>query len=421
MTPEAQKKYDEKLKRIKDAVELREPDRVPLNLHAGIYPIFNAGYTVAEVVYDTSLEKIKNATIKYLNDFDPDVGTDVAQNLAGEGPAQELLKPKNNRWAGMPGNIINENSFTQHVEFPILFDDEYDEYWNDRAVWTLTKAFPRTSGLLEPFEHFMKSIPGPTGGARAMASLFSKPEYKQMIQDFWAIEEFYQNHAKRVVAANKEIEELGYPMIRGRGGGGSPFDGYSNWLRGTIWAMEDMINRPEDIQRYLDETIEVTLANIAATKGVDEGKHVFMALHKGMDAFMNDEQYKKFYWKYLQQVILAIIDAGRIPYVYTEGKYNSRLDYLTEVPPGKVFYHFETVDMAVAAKKFAGIACIGGGFPVALLDWQKPEVIREEVKRLLDICMPGGGFIFEATAGMGNCKRENVEAMFETVKEFGVY
>ena len=34
-----------------------------------------------------------------------------------------------------------------------------------------------------------------------------------------------------------------------------------------------------------------------------------------------------------------------------EGKYNSRLKYLADVPPGKVFYHFETVDMAEAKKR----------------------------------------------------------------------
>jgi uroporphyrinogen-III decarboxylase len=118
---------------------------------------------------------------------------------------------------------------------------------------------------------------------------------------------------------------------------------------------------------------------------------------------------------------MAIIESGKVPYIYTEGKYNTRIDCLTEVPPGKVVYHFEDEDMAVAKKKLGGIACISGGFPAALLDWAKPEQVRDEVKRLLDACAPGGGFIFETTCGMGNCKRENVEAMFETVLQYGSY
>jgi len=158
---------------------------------------------------------------------------------------------------------------------------------------------------------------------------------------------------------------------------------------------------------------------IRMTKGFGEGKRVFMALHKGMDGFLSDEHYRKYYWSHLQQIILAIIDSGKTPYIYTEGKYNTRLDCLTEVPPGKVHYHFEDVDMAVAKKKLGGIACISGGFPSALLDWGSVDAVKDETKRILDTCAPGGGFIFETSCGLGNCKRENVEAMFETVKTYG--
>jgi uroporphyrinogen-III decarboxylase len=77
--------------------------------------------------------------------------------------------------------------------------------------------------------------------------------------------------------------------------------------------------------------------------------------------------------------------------------------------------------MALAKKKLGGIACISGGFPATMLDWGTPEQVREAVKRLLDTCAPGGGFVFATSCGPGNCKRENVEAMFETVKEYGKY
>jgi uroporphyrinogen-III decarboxylase len=241
-----------------------------------------------------------------------------------------------------------------------------------------------------------------------------------MIEDLWALNDFYQAFQAKADEIAKEVEQMGFPIIR-TGSAGVPFDFYSDFLRGTILTMEDMYDRPEDIERYIDEALEVTLDAIRKTKGMDEGKHVFMALHKGMDGFMSDAHYRKYYWSHLQKIILAIIDSGKVPYIYTEGKYNTRIDCLAEVPPGKVFYHFEDVDMAVAKKKLGGIACISGGFPAALLDWGTPQKVREEVKRILDACAPGGGFIFETSCGLGHCKRENVEAMFGAVKEFGVY
>ena len=420
MTPENQKRHDEKEQRIKDAIALKEPDRVPILPVPELYPVFHAGYTIAEVIYDTSLEKIKHAAFKYLADFDPDSGTGVGLLYAGEGPAMEMIQPKNMRWAGMPGGIIDENSIQQFIEFPLLHDDEYEEFFKDRTGWALKKALPRVSGIFDPLADFQYNLGNGSRGARQIASLFSTPAYRAMIQSFWALDDFYKAYQAKADEIGKEVVEMGFPSLRG-GGAGVPFDFYSDFLRGTILTMEDLYDRPQDIERYIDESLETTLATIRATKGKDEGKHVFMALHKGMDGFLNPEHYRKYYWSHLQKIILAIIDSGKVPYIYTEGKYDTRIDCLTEVPPGKVYYHFEDVDMATAKKKLGGIACISGGFPAALLDWGKPEQIREEMKRLYETCAPGGGFIFETSCGMGNCKRENVETMFEAARELGVY
>ena len=419
MTPENQKKHDEKLKRIKDAVALKEPDRVPVTPSAGLYAFFHSGYTIAEIVYDTTLEKTSNSIKKYLTDFDPDAGADFGTMGAGEGPVLERMKSKNMLYAGMPGANIGENSLQQFIEYPLLLDDEFDEFFSDRTGWSMKKALPRTSELLEPLAKIEFGFGG-SGSSRFLARMFSTPEVRAMIEEFWEIDAFYQEHQKRADKVRQEIADMGFPMI-GSMGGYVPFDGYSDFLRGTILTMEDFFERPEAIEKYIDQAIEEIEERILSSKGRDEGKHAFVALHKGMDGFMSDELYRKYYWPHLQRVILAIIESGKTPYIYTEGKYDTRIDCLTEVPPGKVFYHFEDVDMAVAKKKLGGIACISGGFPAALLDWGTPEKVRDEAKRIIDICAPGGGFIFETSCGMGNCKKENVEAMFDTVREFGKY
>ena len=419
MTPENQKKHDDKLKRISDAVALKEPDRVPMTPSSHLYSIFHSGYTVAEIVYDTTLEKTRNALITYLTDFDPDTGSDAGTMGAGEGPIFEKVRSKNMMYAGMPDSNIDENSLQQFIEFPLLLDDEFEEFFSDRTGWSMKKAMPRQAGLYEPIANLNFGFGGM--GARWLARSFSTPEFKAMVEDFWAIDKLYQDLQVKQEKIRKEIVDLGFPLISGVGGGLVPFDSYSDFLRGTILSMEDFFERSQYIEKYIDESIVETEARILATKGIDEGKHVFIALHKGMDGFMSDELYRKYYWSHLQRIILAIIESGKVPYIYTEGKYDTRIDCLTEVPPGKVFYHFEDVDMAVAKKKLGGIACISGGFPAALLDWSTPERVRDEVKRILDVCAPGGGFIFETSCGLGKCKRENVEAMFETVREYGVY
>ena len=421
MTPENQKKFDEKLKRVNDAIALKQPDRVPISPPPELYPVFNAGFTMAEVVYDVSLEKMRTASKKFLTDFDPDTAwAPIGFILAGEGPAFDLCKQKNLRWAGMPGDVIDKNSIQQFIEYPLLLDDEFDEFFSDRLGWTLKKALPRASGIFEPLANLMVEAGYSNLAARMLASQLSTPEAKEMIKNLWAVEEFYQAYDAKAGLVAQEIMEMGYPITIG-GMLTVPFDDYSDYLRGTIESLSDLYERPEAVEKYIEAKLEADLYYLASLKGVNEGSHIFMPLHKGMDGFMSDEHYRKYYWNHLQKIILAIIVSGHVPYIYTEGKYNTRLDCLAEVPPGKVFYHFEEVDMALAKKKLGGIACISGGFRSTMLDWSTPDKVKDEVKRLLDVCAPGGGFLFATSCGIGNAKRENVEAMFETVREFGKY
>ena len=419
MTPEAQKRYDEKVARVEAAIALKEPDRVPIMPSAALFPMLNAGYTVAEVIYDTSLEKLKHSIVKYLEEFDPDCGLGTGTNYAGEGPMLELERPKNMRWAGMPGDIIDKNSIQQFIEYPVLLDEEFDEFFSDRTGWALRKELPRNSELLEPLANLNMSG---RFSVRSLAAQVSTPEFKSMMEDLWKINELSEEYRKNAAKISQTVYEMGYPVFRS-GGAAVPFDRYSDNLRGTILSLQDLYDYPEVIERYIEETIEPQLEMIRemGKRPGMKGKHVFMALHKGIDGFMGDEHYKNYYWRHLRMIIEEIIKADMVPYIFCEGKYNTRLDYLTEVTPGKVFYHFEEVDMAVAKSKLKDIACIGGSFNTNLLQFGKPEQVREQAKRLLDICAPGGGFIFMTGSGLSHVKRENVEAMFETVREFGKY
>ena len=68
---------------------------------------------------------------------------------------------------------------------------------------------------------------------------------------------------------------------------------------------------------------------------------------------MSDNMYEKIYWEPLKKVILAVIDHSVTPYIYTEGPYNTRLEFLADIPKGKVLYGFENVDMK-RAKEIVG-------------------------------------------------------------------
>ncbi len=64
--------------------------------------------------------------------------------------------------------------------------------------------------------------------------------------------------------------------------------------------------------------------------------------------------------------MMALIDLNITPYVFCEGKYNTRLEVISDVPKGKVIYMFEEVDIVQAKKTVGQVACICGNLPTGL-------------------------------------------------------
>ena len=421
MTKENQIRHDERKKRMTDALSLKVPDRVPIEITGGSFMVRDAGYTMAEVIYDTSLEKAWNCVEKFLHDFEPDVVTDLGLNYLGEGPGFEMQGLKTMLIAGMADSRIGENSIQQFLEFPILLDDEFDEFFQDRTAWSIHKFLPRISSVLEPFASL--DFPLNHRGIQGIAQIFSRPDIRAAIEKLWEINDFYREFTPKAAAFNKKAVELGFPSFGGGGKAVVPFDKYSDTFRGTILSLTDLYEHPEEVRTFIDSFQQEMLQKIRRYNkdGSKNGKYVTIMLHKGIDGFMSDDNYAEFYWRHLKEEIETIAECGMIPCVFAEGKYMTRLKYLSDVPVGKAYYYFESMDMAETKRQLSGIACVGGGFPSALLSYGTKEQVANECKRLLDACAPGGGYIFKLSAGLNDAKRENVETMFQTVRDYGRY
>ena len=148
-------------------------------------------------------------------------------------------------------------------------------------------------------------------------------------------------------------------------------------------------------------------------------KRVMFWMHKGMDGFMNPEQFEKFYWQPFLKVINALVDMGVTPVIYTEGPYDTRLEQMEGLPAGKCVVHFEKVDLQRAKDTVGKDCCITASFPIYLLEHGTKQEVVDEVKRQIDICAPGGGFIWDTNASIQVVKRENLEAMYDTVRDYG--
>jgi hypothetical protein len=72
----------------------------------------------------------------------------------------------------------------------------------------------------------------------------------------------------------------------------------------------------------------------------------------------------------------------------------------------------------VLGKKF----CLSGGLPNALLAFAAPEKVKAECRKLIETIGAEGGYIMDASAIIQNdATVENVRAMTEATREYGVY
>ena len=144
-------------------------------------------------------------------------------------------------------------------------------------------------------------------------------------------------------------------------------------------------------------------------------------LHKGADGWMSDKQFEKFYWPSLKKVIDACIDEGILVSLFAEGSYETRLSSVNEFPKGAVHWMFDKTDMAKAKKALGDKCSISGNVPTSLLLTGTPQQVKEYCRKLIEICAPGGGYILSPGANSDIINIENMRAMVEAAKEYGVY
>jgi uroporphyrinogen-III decarboxylase len=82
---------------------------------------------------------------------------------------------------------------------------------------------------------------------------------------------------------------------------------------------------------------------------------------------------------------------------------------------------FDLTDIAKAKEKLGDIACIGGTMPIALLTVGTPQQVKDHVKKCIDAAGKDGGYIMANGVFFDRIKWENLKAMVDFTKEYGVY
>lgn len=414
-SPEAEALYKERVMLYKDAIQMRVPKRVPVAPSAGSFPIEYSEINWYEAMYD--YKKLSHAWGKYHDDMDPDAFN--APRTIAPGKALEGLGLTLYRWAG-GGGLRNDQEY-QFVEKEYMKAEEYYDLIDDPTGFFINTYFPRIFKELEPLKKMpllppIHEIPMIPGGLVP----FGMPD----VQEAFAKLAAAGNDVHQWLAEVKEVTLS--QMAKGRPGfsGGitkAPFDVIGDSLRGTRGVLMDMFRHPEELMEACERITPFMIKFGAASCKAAGHIMPFIPLHKGADAFMSQDQFKKFYWPTLKKLIIGLSNEGVVPQLFVEGAYNKRLELVDELPRGKVVWWFDATDMEQAKKTVGRTNCIAGNVPLDILCTGTPDDVKAYCKNLIDVAGKDGGFMLVSGAGVQGAKPENVRTMIDFSKEYGVY
>ncbi|MBN2063006.1 MAG: hypothetical protein JW882_21565 [Deltaproteobacteria bacterium] len=403
-------------KRVKDAFDLKIPDRIPILMYPG-YLIAEMGGVTRKELYDNP-DKSQEILEKIALQFQPDMIT----GLFDSPEPSRLLGDQMTRW---PGYGLGPDDSFQFHEQEFMKDSDYDSFLldpSDYAIRTyLPRAFSKMKGLsqLPPFGMSLFGF----YNLRSLLALTDPSVVAALNALSAATREIVKKHA-RSARSMRRLAEIGFPGPFFLAGAllEAPFDFMADTLRGMRGIFLDMMRIPEKLLLAEEKVKNIMLEhaiNMARTTGIN---YASFPLHRGSDGFMSLEHFEKFYWPQLRDMILQLVDAGLNIWVFYEGIWDQRLEYLAELPRGRTAGLFQDSDIFRVKDTLGDTMCIMGGMPIPLLMGGTVQEVRDHTQRLCEHVGKGGGYIMSTNiAELEGCKPELIRTWIDATKEFGVY
>lgn len=387
---DVKQRANERLARVKAAINLEPHDRVPLVAAANSWPaVYSKKHTLQETFYsfDVAVECFKKLFSDW-NEWD-------AFNASMQAPAPALDATGSGRYS-IPGQSIPPHAEFQHPDLTLMRPEEYAKLIDDPVRFQLEVIAPRLCQRLGSDDPYVRLT------ALAKAALY-----------------FERSTQKLRSYSSLWINEYGIPPLYQGSVLMVPIDFIADKLRGFHQGLLDIKQRPDEVQAACDALLPSMLYEcLYSMPPVADYPLIFNPQH--VSPFISPKDYDRVYWPTFKKLVDELVKRGFKIWVFFENNQEQHLERYQDLPKGKVVAHMEATDLAQTKKALGGKLCIAGGMPAKLLARGTPEEVKERTVSVLRLFEDEPGFIMTCDTNIpANVKPENLRAWISAVKEHG--
>lgn len=343
---------------LEKALRREEPDWIPTVVEDNGGTLFCSEKPIDEILKDPKLlveESVKPAGKMWI-DGATLWGYTTTKRLGETFPGAETkISPE--------GNL-------SHYQTPHMQDSEYDQLIADPAAFTANVLLPRKHPYL--FE--------------------SRSEAKEKMKVY--AEEKFGLFVVTMGALTKKLEDdygirtfvTPMPMLD------TPLDHLFDFYRGFSGTLTDLRRHKAQVKEACEAIWEWRWADLTSKPYDFKGQLSFQPCH--IPAYLNPKQFDEFYWPYEKKLIEWVHNSGSKCYIILEGEWKDKLKYFLEVPKDSCVLHVDDDDFTEAYKVLGQHQILVGGLRAAEARMKPFEELKDDIKRVIDTCAPGGGFLF---------------------------
>lgn len=301
---------------------------------------------------------------------------------------------------GSQSFVMGKNGYMQHPEVSGMEDTEYSQLIEDPFTFLVDKVLPRQYKKLD----------------------FSNP-VEALARYNMAYKALEENVFSSLPWFSELVEANGYYPGAPLGSMGfceAPFDFIADQLRGFSGMSMDIRRHKSEIK----EAVQAVLP-LMFHWGLPEAPHpegsIITPLH--MPTFMREKDFAELWFPTYKTMLEQLAAKGARVMAFCEDDWTRYIDYLQDLPAG-THLMFEYGDARAIKDKLGDKFLLHGLYSISLIKQGTKQECLDKAKELLDIMMPGGGYIFgfdKDPLTLGDVNMENLMAVAEFVHEYGTY